>query len=54
MEKKLQLSKVLPNELLILMGNIIANKFYGELIIKFEAGKIVHCKKSESIKIAQA
>lgn len=25
--------------------------FYGELVIKFEKGKIVHCKKIESIKV---
>ena len=25
--------------------------FYGELILKFESGKIVHIKKTESLKI---
>lgn len=27
------------------------NRFYGELLIKFEAGKIVVCKKTESLKV---
>jgi len=27
------------------------NRFYGELVIRFEAGKIVVCRKTESIKV---
>jgi hypothetical protein len=34
-----------------LIRELIENKFYGELVIKFEAGKITICKKTESIKI---
>lgn len=34
-----------------LILRLIENKFYGRLEIKFESGKIVHCKKEESIKL---
>jgi hypothetical protein len=34
-----------------LIRELIENRFYGELVIKFEAGKITICKKTESIKI---
>ena len=34
-----------------LIKGLIENKFYGSLEIKFESGKIVHCKKEESIKL---
>ena len=30
---------------------LIETKFYGTFTIKFEAGKVVQCKKEESIKI---
>ncbi len=34
-----------------LIKDLIARKFYGELVLKFEAGAIVQCKKTESIKL---
>lgn len=34
-----------------LINSLMDNKFYGSLEIKFEAGKIVVCKKEESIKL---
>ena len=34
-----------------LIKDLIARKFYGELVLKFEAGVIVQCKKTESIKL---
>ena len=34
-----------------LIKGLIENRFYGSLEIKFESGKIVHCKKEESIKL---
>jgi hypothetical protein len=39
-------------ELIALISNLKTSKFYGELLIKFEAGNIVMCKKTESIKLA--
>jgi hypothetical protein len=38
-------------KLIALIKDLVAHKFYGELVIKFEAGIIVQCKKTESIKI---
>jgi len=35
-----------------LIRELTDNKFYGELTVKFEAGKIVVCKKTESIKVS--
>lgn len=34
-----------------LIRELTDNRFYGELVIKFEAGKIIVCKKTESIKV---
>jgi hypothetical protein len=34
-----------------LIKELITKKFYGEVVIKFEAGKIVCCKKTESVKL---
>lgn len=34
-----------------LIEELILTNFYGSLEIKFESGKIVHCKKEESIKL---
>ena len=34
-----------------LIKKLIYNKFYGELVIKFESGNVVIIKKTESIKI---
>lgn len=34
-----------------MVSELMNKKFYGSLEIKFENGKIVHCKKTESIKI---
>lgn len=34
-----------------LLGNLLDNKFYGKLEIKFEAGNIVLCKKEENLKL---
>ncbi len=38
-------------KLIALLNVLIANKFYGELLLKFEAGVIVFCKKTETIKL---
>jgi len=38
-------------KLIALINVLIDNKFYGSLEIKFEAGKIIVCKKEESIKL---
>lgn len=38
-------------KLLALIQELIAAKFFGELLIKFEAGRIVLCRKTESIKL---
>uniref|UniRef100_A0A6M3KHS5 DUF2292 domain-containing protein n=1 Tax=viral metagenome TaxID=1070528 RepID=A0A6M3KHS5_9ZZZZ len=43
--------QIVPYELVTLLQNLIVGKFYGELVVKFEHGKIVHCKKTESIKL---
>jgi len=34
-----------------LIKKLIGDTFYGSLEIKFEKGNVVHCKKTESIKI---
>ncbi len=34
-----------------LIRELRENKFYGELLVKFEAGKIIVCKKTETLKI---
>lgn len=31
--------------------DLIEKRFYGQLVIKFEAGEITHCQKTESIKL---
>jgi len=38
-------------KLVNILEELILNKFYGSILIKFENGKIVHIKKEESIKI---
>ena len=38
-------------KLIELIKNLVDNKFYGRLEIKFEEGKIIVCKKEESIKL---
>ena len=38
-------------KLLDLIKELCDKKFYGSLEIRFEAGKIVVCKKEESIKL---
>jgi hypothetical protein len=38
-------------KIIALIKELIVRKFYGELIMKFEAGVIVQCKKTESIKM---
>jgi len=37
--------------LIRLVRELMENRFYGELVIKFEAGKITICRKMENIKI---
>jgi len=34
-----------------LIQDLVEKRFYGQLVIKFEGGKIVLCQKTESIKI---
>ena len=38
-------------KLFAIIKDLVDKKFYGSLEIKFEAGKIVVCKKEESIKL---
>ena len=38
-------------KLVDLIKGLIARKFFGSLTIKFEAGRIVHVKQEESIKL---
>ena len=38
-------------ELITLIRKLIDARFYGELVIKFECGKIVIVRKTESIKV---
>lgn len=38
-------------EIIKLIQSLMEKNFYGELLIKFEAGKIIICKKTESIKV---
>ena len=38
-------------QLLEELKKLTNNKFYGKLTITFEAGKLVHLKKEESIKL---
>lgn len=38
------------NKIVELLNEIMKQKAYGELVIKYEAGKIVVIKKTESIK----
>ena len=38
-------------KLIELIKDLVDKKFYGSLEIRFEAGKIVVCKKEESIKL---
>jgi hypothetical protein len=38
-------------KLIQLIKELVREKFYGELVIKFECGQIVLCRKNESIKI---
>lgn len=38
-------------KLIELIKSLMDNKFYGVLEIKFEAGKIVVCKKEETLKL---
>jgi hypothetical protein len=37
--------------LITIIKDLIEKRFYGELVIKMEAGKIVIVKKTESIKV---
>lgn len=34
-----------------ILSALAKDAFYGQLTIKFEAGKIVHCKKEETVKV---
>jgi len=40
-------------KLLAFIKKLIDNKFYGKLTVSFEAGKVVHLKKEESIKLSE-
>ncbi|MEI6610966.1 MAG: hypothetical protein WCO53_14660 [Deltaproteobacteria bacterium] len=37
--------------LIEIIKSLMTTKFYGQLTIKFEAGKIIHCQKTESLKL---
>jgi hypothetical protein len=39
------------DKLITIIRELIEKRFYGELLIKMEAGKIVIVKKTESIKV---
>ena len=38
------------NWLVKLINNLIARKFYGQIIVSLEAGKITHVKRIENLK----
>lgn len=38
-------------ELIKILQQLMTLRFWGEILIKFEGGKIVHVRKTESIKI---
>ena len=40
------------DRLVDLIKRLVSDKFYGSLLIKFEAGKIVIVQKEESIKLS--
>lgn len=44
--------KMLPEKLTKLIQKAMDEKEYGEIVIKYEAGKIVQVKKTESIKLS--
>lgn len=46
MDKLSQMAK-----LTALLSEIIKRQFYGEIVLKFEAGKIVICRQTENIKL---
>lgn len=33
-----------------IIQDLIISRFYGQLVLKFEAGKIVYCQKTETLK----
>ncbi len=37
------------NELFKIIKDLVRSRFYGELVIKFDAGKIIGVKKTENI-----
>lgn len=39
------------DELITLIKSLIAKKFYGEVLIKFECGKIILVRKTENMKL---
>lgn len=39
------------DKLLDIIKALAADRFYGKLVISFEAGSVVHLKKEESVKI---
>jgi len=39
------------HQLMEIIEGFTVNKIYGELVIKFEAGKIVIIRKTESVKV---
>lgn len=43
---------MIPEKLISIIQKVIAGKEYGEIVIKYEAGKIVQIKKTESIKLS--
>jgi len=40
-------------KLLAFIEKLVYGKFYGKIVISFEAGKIIHLKKEESIKLSE-
>ena len=49
--KKRQEEEMTNSELFELIQGLLKERFYGELLIKFESGRIVILKKSETIKL---
>ncbi len=43
---------MLLNKLMDLIKDLIDRKFYGSIEVVMQAGKIIHIKKTESIKIS--
>jgi len=37
----------------IIVADLVKREFYGDVVFKFEAGKVVQIKKTESVKLVE-